>query len=247
MAALPHLLDRVGDAPGAGPGGEGIDVRGDRSQRLAADLSRVCAQQVALFGELPCDRYMFMALATGDGYGGLEHRFSTSLICGRSDLPRPGVGGVDKGYRKFLGLCSHEYFHLWNMKRIQPARLQESDLMTETHTELLWAFEGITSYYDDLGLRRSGLVPDTRYLEALGRTITRVLRGSGRLRQSVAESSFDNSSSAAVMSAAARRISRAWSRRHSGDGPKRRWQNNDYAHVIESCSTYQRASSSVWA
>jgi predicted metalloprotease with PDZ domain len=160
-------------------------------ERLAVDLGRVCAQQVALFGELPCDRYLFMALATGDGYGGLEHRFSTSLICGRSDLPRPGVGGVDKGYRKFLGLCSHEYFHLWNVKRIRPRVFQEQGLEREVHTRLLWVFEGITSYYDDLALVRSGLIEAEAYLELLAAGITRLLRGNGRHKQSLEASSFD--------------------------------------------------------
>ncbi len=160
-------------------------------ERLAADLGRVCAQQGALFGELPCDRYLFMALATGDGYGGLEHRFSTSLICGRSDLPRPGVSAVDKGYRKFLGLCSHEYFHLWNVKRIRPRVFQQQGLEREVHTRLLWVFEGFTSYYDDLALVRSGLISPEDYLELLAATITRFMRGNGRHKQSLEASSFD--------------------------------------------------------
>ncbi len=160
-------------------------------ERLGADLSRVCAQQVALFGELPCDRYLFMALASGDGYGGLEHRFSTSLICSRSDLPRAGLSAVDKGYRKFLGLCSHEYFHLWNVKRIRPRVFQEQGLEREVHTRLLWVFEGITSYYDDLAMVRCGLIEVEAYLQLLAAGITRLLRGNGRHKQSLEASSFD--------------------------------------------------------
>ena len=99
--------------------------------------------------------------------------------------------GSSDGYRRFLGLCSHEYFHSWNVKRIKPAAFVPYDLSCENHTRLLWAFEGITSYYDDLALVRSGTISADEYLTQLGKTIGNVLRGSGRFRQSVAESSFD--------------------------------------------------------
>jgi predicted metalloprotease with PDZ domain len=94
-------------------------------------------------------------------------------------------------YRTFLGLCSHEYFHTWNVKRIKPAVFTPYDLTRESHTTLLWAFEGITSYYDDLALVRSGLISQQQYLETLGRSITSLLRTPGRLRQNVADASFD--------------------------------------------------------
>ena len=95
------------------------------------------------------------------------------------------------GYRKLLGLASHEYFHSWNVKRIKPAAFVPYDLTREAYTRQLWAFEGLTSYYDDLALRRSGIIDARSYLELLGRTITAVLRAPGRHRQSAAESSFD--------------------------------------------------------
>jgi predicted metalloprotease with PDZ domain len=162
------------------------------TDRLCRDLKAICEYQIGLFGELPpMERYLFQVMAVGDGYGGLEHRSSTSLICKRSDLPRTGEKEVTEGYRDFLGLCSHEYFHLWNVKRIRPAVFQKADLSSEVHTRLLWAFEGITSYYDDLSLLRSGRIERQSYLELLGRLITRVLRGSGRLKQTLEESSFD--------------------------------------------------------
>jgi len=163
------------------------------AERLAADLTRICETQIALFGELPADieRYLFLVMAVGDGYGGLEHRSSCSLLCSRDDLPPPGLEQVSDGYRQFLGLCSHEYFHLWNVKRIKPAAFVPYDLYRETPTRQLWAFEGFTAYYDDLMLVRSGVIPPESYLELLGQTITRVLRGPGRHLQSVAESSFD--------------------------------------------------------
>jgi predicted metalloprotease with PDZ domain len=164
--------------------------------RLTADLGPICAEHAALFGELPLDRYLFLTQVVGDGYGGLEHRFSTSLLCSRDDLPESlatsaGGGRAGGDYRKFLGLCSHEYFHLWNVKRIRPAVFADAGLEHEVHTRLLWAFEGITSYYDDLALVRSGRIDVTGYLELLAETITKVQRNPGRLEQTVAESSFD--------------------------------------------------------
>jgi len=163
--------------------------------RLAADLPPICEQHAALFGELPVDRYLFLTTVVGDGYGGLEHRFSSSLICSRGELPEPVAeadsGKPSAGYRRLLGLCSHEYFHLWHVKRIRPAVFADNGLEREVHTRTLWAFEGITSYYDDLALVRSGRLDVHGYLEMLAETVTRVMRNPGRLRQSVAESSFD--------------------------------------------------------
>ena len=165
--------------------------RGDMA-RLCHDLQRVCEQQMSLLGAPGnLDRYLFLLNAPGSGYGGLEHRWSSSLVCERDNLPLRADAKMNDGYRTFLGLVSHEYFHLWNVKRMKPAAFTPYDLSKESHTGLLWVFEGITSYYDDLALVRSGLIEPDSYLELLGQTITRVLRGTGRLRQSVQESSFD--------------------------------------------------------
>jgi predicted metalloprotease with PDZ domain len=160
-------------------------------ERLARDLSRVCQWQIDLFGGAPFDRYLFQVAAVGDGYGGLEHRASTSLLCRRDELPHSSNAGIDDDYLTFLGLASHEYFHAWNVKRIKPAAFTPYDLSRENYTRQLWAFEGFTSYYDDLALVRCGLIDAGRYLEVLGRTVTTVLRGPGRSVQSVADSSFD--------------------------------------------------------
>ncbi len=159
--------------------------------RLCRDLAPVCEQHIGLFGELPVQRYLFLVSAVGEGYGGLEHRSSTSLICKRDDLPRSGETKVSNGYRQFLGLCSHEYFHLWNVKRIRPQVLLEQGLEAEVHTRLLWAFEGITSYYDELALLRGGRIGVDSYLELLAQAITRFMRGSGRRKQSLSDASFD--------------------------------------------------------
>ncbi len=178
-AGIPHAIAIRGTAP--------CDMA-----RLCHDLKTLCEQHLSFLGKPDdLDRYLFLLHATGSGYGGLEHRWSSSLVCLRDCLPWKGQEEVDEGYRTLLGLVSHEYFHLWNVKRIRPAAVAESDLTTEAYTELLWVFEGITSYYDDLMLLRSGLIGEASYLELVGRTITRMQRGAGRTRQSVAESSFD--------------------------------------------------------
>jgi predicted metalloprotease with PDZ domain len=166
--------------------------------RLEQDLKAICETQIAFFEpktrKAPMDRYLFLTMAVGDGYGGLEHRASTALICARADLPTtaaPKTAEPNEGYTKFLGLCSHEYFHTWNVKRIKPAVFAPYDLQVENYTPLLWLFEGFTSYYDDLMLVRSGIISEATYFKLLAKTVGSVLRGSGRNKQSVAESSFD--------------------------------------------------------
>jgi len=160
--------------------------------RVCSDLKRICQTHVDFFAELPgMEKYLFQVMVVGDGYGGLEHRSSTSLLVSRKDLPLIGESKVGADYQQFLGLCSHEYFHTWNVKRIKPEEFVPYNLDTESYTRQLWAFEGITSYYDDLGLLRSGCIELQTYLEALAKTITRVCRGQGRFKQSVADSSFD--------------------------------------------------------
>jgi len=182
--------------------------RVDRA-RLTRDLKRVCEQHIDVWSgsaharrrgasraaakgaAAPFDRYLFLVTAIGEGYGGLEHRASTALLCARDDLPQPGMRAATESYRGFLGLAGHEYFHAWNVKRIKPAAFVPYDLARENYTRLLWLFEGFTSYYDDLALVRSGLVTREQYLEILGRNISSHLRTPGRTRQTLADSSFD--------------------------------------------------------
>jgi predicted metalloprotease with PDZ domain len=160
--------------------------------RLRRDLKRLCEHHIRFFGlPAPVKRYVFLVTAEGQGYGGLEHRASTALLCSRDDLPHPGEPEVGERYRAFLGLCSHEYFHAWNVKRIKPAAFAPYDLDRESYTTLLWAFEGVTSYYDDLALVRCGLIGRKDYLELLGRAITAHLRTPGRTKQTLVEASFD--------------------------------------------------------
>ncbi len=159
--------------------------------KLCTDLIKICEQHIEFFGECPVDYYLFLLTVVGDGYGGLEHRNSCSLLASRNSLPRRNEKDMSDDYRGFLGLCSHEYFHTWNVKRIKPAVFSPYDLQKENYTRQLWAFEGITSYYDDLGLCRAGLISEQSYLELFGRTISQVLRSRGRYLQTVSESSFD--------------------------------------------------------
>ena len=162
--------------------------------RLLADTKKICETEIQFWHgnqKPPHTEYVFMLNAVDDGYGGLEHRNSTALIATRRDLPRLGETKASEGYTTLLGLISHEYFHTWNVKRLRPAELATYDYNRENYTELLWFFEGFTSYYDDLLLRRAGLIDDTTYFKLLTKTFNQVDQAPGRLIQSVAEASFD--------------------------------------------------------
>jgi predicted metalloprotease with PDZ domain len=161
-------------------------------ERVAADLHQISEAQIEFFGRPPpFSRYVFLGLAVNDGYGGLEHRASSSLIFSRDDLPKPGEPGVPRSYQRFLALASHEYFHTWHVKRTRPAAFIPYRLDRRNYTRSLWVFEGITSYYQDLFLLRGGLIGVQAYLQRLGEHLTRVYRTPGRFRQSLAASSFD--------------------------------------------------------
>ena len=163
-------------------------------KRLLADTQKICETAVRFWhgkGKPPIKNYLFMLNAVHDGYGGLEHRNSTALICGRRDLPRTGEARASDGYTTLLGLISHEYFHTWNVKRLRPAEFSRYDYRQENYTELLWFFEGFTSYYDDLLLRRAGLIDDATYLKLLGKATNQVLQTPGRSVHTVAQASFD--------------------------------------------------------
>ena len=162
------------------------------AERMKQDIEKICATEISMFGSAPFKNYTFMTMATGNSYGGLEHPNSTSLITPRDDLPKanePTEPSVD--YQRFLGLCSHEYFHSWLVKFIRPENFVNYDLDKESYTSLLWIFEGFTSYYDDLILLRSDVISQDSYLKLLKSQIDRYLQNPGREIQTVAESSFD--------------------------------------------------------
>ncbi|MFW2178418.1 MULTISPECIES: M61 family metallopeptidase [unclassified Moraxella] len=161
-------------------------------ERLESDLSRICQSYVDWLGDTPFDDYLFMTMATANDYGGLEHLESTSLITPRDDLPSfYEADEPSDNYQRFLGLCSHEYFHTWWVKTVRPAVFLNPNLSTEGYTNLLWVFEGFTSYVDDFMLQQSGVISQKSYLKLLAEQINRYHQTHGRALQSVAESSFD--------------------------------------------------------
>jgi predicted metalloprotease with PDZ domain len=178
-------------------------------ERLLADTQAICEAEIRFWHgaqkgkksatKAPHKNYLFMLNAVDDGYGGLEHRNSTALICTRKDLPQAALAPLPKGqqpkrsegYTTLLGLISHEYFHTWNVKQLRPAEFAAYDYGAENYTELLWFFEGFTSYYDDLLLNRARLIDDATYLKMLNKTINQVMQTPGREVQSVAQASFD--------------------------------------------------------
>ena len=160
--------------------------------RVTADLAKICTKQREMFGSEPKLReFLFLTHVVAAGYGGLEHRASTALISSRGDFPKPGQTVAHKEYRNFLGLCSHEYFHLWNVKRITAKSFLDSDLAREAYTRDLWHYEGVTSYYDDLFVLRAGLIDGPQYLDALAEGATRLQRTPARLRHTLADASFE--------------------------------------------------------
>lgn len=160
-------------------------------QRLINDARRICETTLNLFPQpAPFHEYLFL-LHVGDCiYGGLEHRNSTALHADRNTLPPIGMQTANNAYTQLLGLISHEYFHAWNVKSIKPQAFIPYNLDHETYTPQLWIFEGITSYYDDLILARSGVISPEHYLTLLAQTLTRVWRTPGRKQQTLAQSSF---------------------------------------------------------
>ena len=165
------------------------------AKRLGTDLQAICNAAIQIFEpktqKPPFSNYTFLVNALLAGYGGLEHRNSTALLCRRDQIPQINANLDETTYREFLGLCSHEYFHAWLVKRIQAKVFQPYHLDQRIHTRLLWLFEGFTSYYDDLLLLRSKRISLKVYLECVANNWNGVLRGAGRHKQSLADSSFD--------------------------------------------------------
>ncbi|MBS9779739.1 MAG: M61 family metallopeptidase [Moraxellaceae bacterium] len=160
--------------------------------RLKKDVQQICQTYVNWLGDTPFEHYTFMTFASGNDYGGLEHINSTALVTPRDDLPSISEGDEPSdNYQRFLGLCSHEYFHAWWVKTVRPDVMINVDLRKEAYTPLLWVFEGFTSYIDDFMLQASGVASKESYLKLLTAQINRYQQTAGRALQSVAESSFD--------------------------------------------------------
>ena len=155
------------------------------AEQLVKDTEKIIAVEAELFGNLPYDHYWFILHTANQGYGGLEHKDSCVL-----NYDRFGFRDPEK-YQRFLQLVAHEFFHLWNIKRIRPQALEKFDYDQENYTPSLWFSEGTTSYYDLLIPLRAGLYDRQTYLKNLGKEVTRYLMTPGRLVQPLAESSFD--------------------------------------------------------
>lgn len=168
------------------------DVRNFNEQRFVADLTKLCDHLILLFGRANFSSYLFIARFEENNYGGLEHRNSSMLVASPYGLPHGSNDDeASLAYRTFLGLCAHEYIHAWIIKWLRPKAFINYDLDREIYTNLLWLFEGITSYYDDLCLPRSQVISPASYLDLMSKNYSRLLRNFGRKQQSLSEASFD--------------------------------------------------------
>ncbi|MFD1470143.1 M61 family metallopeptidase [Hymenobacter caeli] len=153
--------------------------------RLLADMQKICETAQGVVGQNPLDHYLFIVHNLERGGGGLEHLYSTTLEVGRTTY------GTEAGYKSFLRLAAHEYFHLWNVKRIRPVALGPFDYDHENYTHMLWVSEGMTEYMANLMNERAGYYDQPGYLEHLASTIGTVENTPGNKVQSAAEASFD--------------------------------------------------------
>ena len=166
------------------------------TERVIKDVAKLCQHHIDLFeketdGKPPFNEYWFLTNILPSGFGGLEHKNSTALLCSTFDFPNKNKPDeLADGYKTFLSLVSHEYFHTWNVCRIKPEEFVPYTLDNESYTKQLWAYEGITSYYDDFSLFRTGIISFEDYLTLKSKTISRVNRGNGQLKQNLIESSF---------------------------------------------------------
>lgn len=178
VAGVPHYLVLSGVIP-----------EFDR-ERIITDMTKVCEFQIKMFGgTAPYDDYTFILNLSGEIYTGLEHRNSTLLMAPYYALPNLAKTN-DTDYHKLMGLISHEFFHTWNVKRIKPKVFTPYDLDQENYTKLLWWFEGVTSYYDDLVLYRTGVITQEQYLQLIVDALNNVYKFAGVKLQSLANSSL---------------------------------------------------------
>ncbi len=152
--------------------------------RLADDARKIVEALGTLMGSLPYERYLFIVHLADRRRGGLEHAASTTLHVARGGFfPR-------EAYEETLGLLAHEFFHVWNVKRLRPAAFVPYDYAREQYTRLLWWFEGATSYYEQVALARAGILEPRRWLKSLGQALTSLERTPGAGKISLEEASF---------------------------------------------------------
>ena len=154
-------------------------------EQIIADTTKVIEVEAEMFGGLPYEQYLFLLHLSGSGYGGLEHKDCCTL-----NYPRFGFRDREK-YERFIQLVAHEFFHLWNVKRIRPKVLERFNYEAESYTTSLWFCEGTTSYYDLLIPLRAGIYDRKTCLKNLSKDLTRYLNTIGRTVQPLGESSYD--------------------------------------------------------
>lgn len=154
--------------------------------RLRDDVKKLVETTINIFGEPPYKEYLFILHLRSNAGGGLEH--ANSCVLGA----RPFSFSTSAGQTNFLALVAHEYFHLWNVKRIRPDALGPFDYTQENYTKLLWVAEGITSYYENLLVRRAGFINDKQFLNELATSFQSLQNRPGRFQTSLEEASFDS-------------------------------------------------------
>ncbi len=152
---------------------------------LIPKISAIVEASKKVFGHHPCSEYLFIIQMAAQGGGGLEHHNSTVLVCDRNSF------GSKSGIVNFLALVAHEYFHLWNVKRLRPKELGPFDYQHENYTRLLWVAEGFTNYYDQKLLRACGETSPEDFLNSIATDIHNSETALGRSVQSLSESSLD--------------------------------------------------------
>ncbi len=154
-------------------------------EKIKSDFSKIIEAEKSVFQHHPCKEYTFLVHHVAQGGGGLEHSHSSSL------QTSPLTYDSETNYQNFLGLVSHEYFHLWNVKRLRPNPLGPFDYDQENYTTMLWFSEGFTSYYDDFILFRAGITKKEKFLDVVASNLSRVESVPGMYNQSLSEASLD--------------------------------------------------------
>jgi predicted metalloprotease with PDZ domain len=154
-------------------------------EKIVKDFTKIIDEETKVFGKNPCKNYTFIVHNVASGGGGLEHLNSTTVQALRFSYT------TESSYNGFLGLIAHEYFHLWNVKRLRPVALGPFDYDNENYTRALWIAEGFTAFYDNLFVRRAGFYTPEKYLELVANEVSLVENSPGNKIQPLSESSFD--------------------------------------------------------
>ena len=167
-----------------------LNINGIDFKKINSDTKKICNQIIKFWGNNPNKKYHFLVNCEKNGYGGLEHKSSSALLIDEQSLPKTKNIINREKYINFLGLCSHEYFHVWNVKRLKPKSLVKINFDSENYTSLLWFFEGFTSFYDDFLLLKSSLITPEEYIKIIEKKIDHYNFSPGNKIQNLADSSF---------------------------------------------------------